>query len=188
MELRRGLIQDARCFLDISSRGCEDERVPVPLWGQAALPALVLETQPGTRIWPCGIFPVTLAKVPPPGGDGAGDAVLGAAARAQHLGALVPPGSRVLPAFSRVMNQLLPVGAFNPAWCCPSPLSASLWSQDVPWSGFPRCFAGQKVFGSLLLETFGCCKEPAVITVTRGLSPGDKSLTCSDRLGADGCW
>lgn len=111
VELRRGLIQDARCFLDISSRGCEDERVPVPLWGQAALPALVLETQPGTRIWPCGIFPVTLAKVPPPGGDGAGDAVLGAGARAQHLGALVPPGSRMLPAFSRVMNQLLPVGA-----------------------------------------------------------------------------
>lgn len=30
--------------------------------------------------------------------------------------------------------------------------------------------------------------EPAVIAVTRGQSPGDKSLTCSDRPGADGCW
>lgn len=166
--------------------------MPVPLWGQAALPALVLETQPRTGNCPRGIFPVTLVKVPPPGGDGAGDAVPGTGARAEHLGALVLSGSRVLPAFSRVVNQLLPVGALILPGAVlllhPHPCGLRMCRGPAPCAGFPRCFAGQKVFGSLLLETFGCCKEPAVITVTRGLSPGDKSLTCSDRLGADGCW
>lgn len=31
-------------------------------------------------------------------------------------------------------------------------------------------------------------RSRAVIAVTRRQGPGDKSLTCSDRPGADGCW
>lgn len=101
--------------------------------------------------------------------------------RISHAWVIKPAGGGA----GKVSSGALPEGSLLRCWRC---RPWGVGCATIP-HGFWGWMAGYSAYASLVGERpLAAVRSPAVIAVTRRQSPGDKSLTCSDRPGADGCW